>query len=69
MKRATEDWLQSADCDLLIVLDQLYIDARYPGEFGLLPHGKPSLSEVRIFYDQALQILNIVKETCISIKP
>jgi HEPN domain-containing protein len=52
--------------DLLIVLDQLYIDARYPGEFGLLPHGKPSLSEVRIFYDQALQILNTVKEICNS---
>jgi HEPN domain-containing protein len=28
--------------DLLTLLDQLYIDARYPGELGLLPNGKPS---------------------------
>ncbi len=36
--------------DLLILLDQLYIDARYPGEMGLLPNGKPSLSEATDFH-------------------
>ena len=33
-----------AELELVIMLDQLYIDARYPGEIGLLPYGKPSLS-------------------------
>ena len=26
----------------IIMLDQLYIESRYPGEIGLLPFGKPS---------------------------
>lgn len=34
----------NAELELVIMLDQLYIDARYPGEIGLLPYGKPSLS-------------------------
>jgi HEPN domain-containing protein len=32
------------DTELLIILDQLYIDSRYPGEMGLLPNGKPSVT-------------------------
>jgi len=39
--------------DMLIILDQLYIDARYPGELGLLPNGKPSLHESKEFTDLA----------------
>ena len=33
------------DTDLLIIemLDKLYVDARYPGNLGLLPKGMPSL--------------------------
>ena len=30
------------DRDMLTDLDDLYINARYPGELGLLPYGKPS---------------------------
>ena len=36
--------------DLLIMLDDLYIDARYPGDFGLLPDGKPTLQDAEAFY-------------------
>lgn len=32
-------------------LDQLYIDARYPGNLGLLPDGAPSIADAREFYD------------------
>ena len=35
--------------DMLTLLDQLYIDARYPGEMGLLPDGKPSDEETQKF--------------------
>jgi len=37
------------DDTILIILDQLYIDARYPVDFGLLPYGKPSLEDARRF--------------------
>jgi len=30
------------DDDIIIALDSLYIESRYPGEFGLLPEGKPN---------------------------
>ena len=50
--------------DLLILLDQLYIDARYPGELGLLPDGKPSVSEAREFYNLGLIIFKEAKINC-----
>jgi HEPN domain-containing protein len=36
--------------DTLHRLDQLYIDARYPGNLGLLPDGAPSIADAREFY-------------------
>lgn len=42
--------------DLLEDLDKLYIDARYPGDLGLLPSGKPSLDDARSFLELAEQI-------------
>jgi len=50
------------DFEILIVLDQLYIDSRYPGEFGLLPHGKPSLKEAIEFHDLAQEIFTATKK-------
>jgi HEPN domain-containing protein len=50
--------------DLLILLDQLYIDARYPGEMGLLPNGKPTVSEAQEFYDLGVLIFNAAKSVC-----
>jgi HEPN domain-containing protein len=50
--------------DLFILLDQLYIDARYPGEMGLLPEGKPSLVETQEFYDLATDIYNLALQIC-----
>ena len=37
-------------------LDHLYIDARYPGGMGLMPHGKPTLKEAKIYYQEALKV-------------
>jgi len=50
--------------DLLILLDQLYIDARYPGELGLLPDGKPSVSEASEFYTLGKMIYESAKSSC-----
>ena len=44
------------DYDMLEVINELYIEARYPGEFGLLPSGKPSLKEAYEFFDFAKEV-------------
>ncbi len=44
------------DRDILTDLDDLYIDARYPGELGLLPHGRPTLEDARRFYEFAAEV-------------
>jgi HEPN domain-containing protein len=44
------------DDDLVIALDSLYIESRYPGEFGLLPDGKPSQKQAIQFYEFALAV-------------
>ena len=48
------------DETLVIALDSLYIELRYPGEFGLLPEGKPSQKQAHLFYDFANDIYKIV---------
>lgn len=44
--------------DELIIseLDRLYIDARYPGDLGLMPYGKPTLEEAEIYFQEALKV-------------
>jgi HEPN domain-containing protein len=37
-------------------LDRLYLDSRYPGDLGLMPHGKPTLGEAAIYHKEALKI-------------
>jgi HEPN domain-containing protein len=44
------------DDDLIIALDSLYLESRYPGDFGLLPEGKPTLKQAQIFHDFANNI-------------
>jgi HEPN domain-containing protein len=41
------------DGDLADELDKLYINSRYPGDMGLLPEGKPSVSKAGEFYEAA----------------
>jgi HEPN domain-containing protein len=54
------------ELDLLILLDQLYIDSRYPGEMGLLPDGKPSVAESTKFFNLAQKIYKEVESTCLN---
>ena len=46
------------ELDILLLLDQLYIDARYPGELGLLPEGKPTIVESEMFASFAHKAYN-----------
>jgi HEPN domain-containing protein len=49
------------DDDIIIALDSLYIESRYPGEFGLLPEGKPNQKQAQRFYEFAQEIYETVK--------
>ncbi|RME58710.1 HEPN domain-containing protein [Candidatus Parcubacteria bacterium] len=49
------------DRDLLTDLDDLYINARYPGELGLLPQGLPTLQDARQFYEFAADMYQKVQ--------
>ncbi|MCX6225582.1 MAG: HEPN domain-containing protein [Bacteroidia bacterium] len=44
------------DEEVVVALDSLYMESRYPGEFGLLPEGKPSLKMAQKFFDCALEV-------------
>ena len=50
------------DIKILQKLNELYIDARYPGEMGL-PEGKPSLRDAQGFYKLAKNIYDQVMHT------
>jgi HEPN domain-containing protein len=49
------------DMGVLTDLDDLYIEARYPGELGLLPSGKPTLAEAREFFEIAKSIYGQIR--------
>lgn len=51
----------SQTLELLEDLDKLYIDARYPGDLGLLPYGKPTVGEAENFKNLATEIYKVVK--------
>jgi HEPN domain-containing protein len=47
-----------ADIELLKEISKLYMASRYPGEWGLLPEGKPSLVDVKKYHEFAIHIYN-----------
>ena len=53
LKSMTEKYITIDDEDILEDLNELYIDSRYPGDMGLLPHGKPTLEDAKEFYNFA----------------
>ena len=53
---ASKDIDFEKDENLILVLDDLYIDARYPCDFGLLPNGQPTLENAKEFYEFAEKV-------------
>ncbi len=49
------------DIDLLQKVSELYIETRYPGDFGLLPDGKPSLEDAMLFFLFARDVYDAVR--------
>jgi HEPN domain-containing protein len=50
------------DEDMLSVVNETYIEDRYPGELGLLPNGMPSIELVKSFLDFTKQIAEKIKK-------
>ncbi len=57
-RRVVPSWpeFEKVDEDILCRLDLLYIDARYPGNLGLLPDGAPREEDARNFYIFSLEL-------------
>ena len=58
------------DYESLELINELYIESRYPGDMGILPYGKPTLEDAKEFYtfaqdifDKVCNILDIDKES------
>lgn len=50
------------DIDLVIKIDTLYIESRYPGDMGLLPYGKPTSQDAEEFYNGAKYVFEEIYE-------
>jgi HEPN domain-containing protein len=48
------------DKDKLILINEVYIESRYPGELGLLPDGIPSDEEAVKFIESAKEIKSLI---------
>lgn len=57
------------DMDMLDRLEDVYIAARYPGEMGLLPDGKPSPEEAMDFYHFAQKVFQEVQSRLEAFEP
>lgn len=53
--------IEDAEFELFEDLDKLYTDSRYPGNFALLPNGKPTFAEAEAF--RKLAVLTTLKST------
>jgi len=50
------------ESDLLIQMNELYIDARYPSDFGLLPGGKPPKELSKKMHRLAQEICDTIEK-------
>jgi HEPN domain-containing protein len=50
------------DDEKLLLLNDIYIDSRYPADFGVLPSGQPGEQEAKIAYCNAKDIDKILRE-------
>lgn len=53
------------DAEMIATLNEVYTESRYPGEFGILPHGNPTPEEANGFYEFALNMFGHI-ETYLS---
>ena len=44
----------------LIVLNEVYMDSRYPGDLGLIPDGMPTKEQVNVFLEYVNEVKTII---------
>jgi len=49
------------DDEKLILLNDVYIDSRYPADFGVLPSGQPGEREAKMTYSHAKEIDTLLR--------
>lgn len=54
--------LSENELTLLGIINEVYIDGRYPGDLGLLPQGKPTISEIETFIQFCEEIYSRLKQ-------
>jgi len=55
--------LSDLETKLLSMINEVYIDGRYPGDLGLLPYGKPTIPQAHEFIQLCDSIFNRIRET------
>ena len=48
------------DENKLLIINEVYIETRYPGEFGLLPGGIPTYEQAKEFIEYAEEIKSVI---------
>jgi HEPN domain-containing protein len=48
------------DEEKLTIINEAYIESRYPGELGLLPDGIPTDEQAKVFIEYAKEIKTII---------
>ena len=56
------------DEEIIDQINQVYIDTRYPADFGLLPEGNPSKERIEKFIEEAESIYNQSEKTILEYK-
>lgn len=54
--------LSGSETIMLSMINEVYIDTRYPGDLGLLPHGKPTISEMETFIQSCETLFYRIKD-------
>jgi HEPN domain-containing protein len=54
------------DEKILIVINEVYIESRYPGEIGLMPDGMPTNEQAKEFLDYAKEVKTIINNELIN---
>lgn len=58
--------LSENELNLVSIINEVYIDGRYPGELGLLPYGKPTISEIETFIQLCEELISKLKKQILN---
>lgn len=60
-ERAGKFFHMDLDIEILREVNDLYIESRYPGEFGLLPNGKPTMEAAERLFTLSKDVYAIIE--------